>query len=405
MLIDRDKIISVYLSCALLFGLVLMFNREQNFETVFLKPLDDSYSVLGSRSVFKDLMSGNRVYAFLPYWNLGYDVLNVDAVTDFSYFGLYVDAKGRIVTNDSAYEKWREDKKLAETIKKVKKSDTRVSLTLICHEEENIDAVLSCTDCWNDLAKDLERELKWAGIKDVNVDFEYPSYTTPENAQKYSQMVRFLNNYLDTAFGDSFVVVSAYADSADRATRSEVRVTDPKSLATNADAIFIMAYDFHRSESANAGPVSPLEGSYKTSRLNLTTAVKAYLEAVPANKLILGLPFYGYDWVVEDASPMSARIEGNDSIGFSKSISYAEVTDFLIKKQLKPLWDDSAKTPYVNYIDEETGSNHQIWYDNEESLKLKFALAQKNHFLGVGVWAVGYEGGYVNLWNALLSRH
>ncbi|MFA5776494.1 MAG: glycosyl hydrolase family 18 protein [Patescibacteria group bacterium] len=399
MFIDRDKIISVYLSCALLFGLVLIFNHGQNLETVFLKPLDDSYSILGSRSVFKDLTSGNRVYAFLPYWNLGHDVLNVDTITDLSYFGLNVDAKGRIVTNDVPYKKWREDKRLAETTTKVKKNGGRVSLTLVCHVEEDIDAVLFCTDCWSDLAKDLERELVWAGIKDVNVDFEYPFYTTPENAQKYSQLVGFLNNYLDTTFGDSFVVVSAYADSADRAVRDEVRLTDLKSLAANVDAIFIMAYDFHRPESANAGPVSPLEGSYKSSRLNLTTAVESYLKVVSANKLILGLPFYGYNWIVEDLSPMSARIEGNDTIGFSKSISYAEVTDLLIKKQLKPSWDDLAKTPYVNYIDAETGSNRQVWYDNAESLKYKVALAQKNHFLGVGVWAVGYEGGYANLWN------
>jgi len=377
-----------------------VLNREKNLETVFLKPLDDSYSILGSRAVFKDLTGGNRVYAFLPYWNLGHEVLNVDVITDLSYFGLNVDSKGRIVTNDSVYKDWREDEKLAETREKVKRSGARVSLTLVCHKEEDIDAVLSCTDCWSDLAKDVEKELKWAGVKDVNVDFEYPYYTTPENAQKYSQMVGFLNNYLDTTFGDSFVVVSAYADSADRAEKSEVRLTDPKSLAANADALFIMAYDFHRPESANAGPVTPLEGSYKTSRLNLTTAIKAYLKVVPANKLILGLPFYGYDWIVEDTTPMSTRVEGNDTVGFSKSISYAEVTDLLIKKQLKPLWDDPSKALFINYIDEETGSNHQIWYDNAESLKLKYALAQKNHFLGVGVWALGYEGGYVNLWDA-----
>ena len=401
MFIGQNKILAVYLACALLFGLVLLSNRESNLGSIFLKPLDDSYSVLGSHATFGDLSAPNRIYAFLPYWNLNHEVLNVEAVTDLSYFGLSVGAKGQILTSDGAYKEWRKDEKLAEVIKKVKRNDGRVSLTLICHEEENIDAILSCTDCWDTLAKDLERELKWAGIKDVNVDFEYPSYTAPENAQKYSRLVGYLNNYLDAVFGNSFVVVSAYADSADRATKNEVRITDPKSLAANADALFVMAYDFHRPESANAGPVSPLEGSYKTSQLNLTTVVEAYLKIVPANKLILGLPFYGYDWIVEDASPMSTRIEGNDYIGFSKSTTYAEVTDLLVNKQLKPLWDDLAKTPYVNYVNEKTGSNHQIWYDNEESLKLKFALAQKNHFLGVGVWALGYEGGYVNLWSAL----
>ena len=404
MFIDRNKMLAVYLSCALLFGLVLGFNPGNNLETVFLKPLDTSYSILGSRSVFKELTGGNRVYAFLPYWNLGNNNLNVDSITDLSYFGLTVNAKGRIITNDPPYNKWRKDEKLKETMQKVKKNGGRVSFTLICHVEEDIDAILACPACWNNLIEDVEQELTWAGIKDVNVDFEYPAYTTPENAQKYSQLVGVLNKHLDSTIGDSFVVVSAYADSADRATRSDVRLTDPKSLAENADALFIMAYDFHQPESATAGPVSPLEGSYTTSRLNLTTALKAYLEVVPASKLILGLPFYGYNWVVEDALPMSTRIAGNESIGFSKSISYAEVTDLLIKKQLTPLWDNTSKTPYVNYIDKETGSKHQIWYDNGESLKYKANLAQKNHLLGVGVWAVGFEGGYINLWDAFRTQ-
>lgn len=398
--IGRDKMISVFSSCILLFSFVLISNNGRNFETTFLKPLDDSYSILGNHSVSKVSEGGNRVYAFLPYWNLSHDILNVDSVTDLSYFGLNVNSKGRIVTNDNAYSKWREDRHLTEIIQMVKKNGARVSITLVCHVEEDINAVLSCEDCWSDLAKDLERELKWAEIRDVNVDFEYPAYTTPLNAQRYSRMVGVLNNYLDASIEESFVVVSAYADSADRSNREEVRLTDPKSLAANADAIFIMAYDFHRPESANAGPVSPLEGSYRTSRLNLTTAVKAYLEVVPAEKLILGLPFYGYDWVVADGSPMSERIEGSEKIGFSRSISYAEVVDLLIEKELKPLWDDSSKTPYVSYVDKETGSNRQIWYDNNESLIHKVDLARKNHFLGIGVWAAGYEGGYTNLWDA-----
>ena len=144
-----------------------------------------------------------------------------------------------------------------------------------------------------------------------------------------------------------------------------------------------------------------MDGTYTTTKLNLTKTVKSYLEVVPSNKLILGLPFYGYDWVVESDFPMSSRIEGSDEVGFSKVITYAQVTDLLIKKQLKPLWDEEAKTPYVNYVDQDTGSKRQIYYDNKESLKLKAGLVSSNTLLGVGVWALGYEGGYADLWEAV----
>lgn len=429
--IDRKVVLAVYLSCFLVFGAVVVSSDFANLNQIFLHPLDNSYSILGSKSVFKDYLAGQRVYAFLPYWSVGDGDLNTENLTDLSYFGLTVDAKARIVTTDGPYKKWREDKKLANALNKVKKAGGQVSLTLICHDDDDIDAVLACPTCWEDLAKDVIKELAWAKIKDLNVDFEYSGYTTQANAQKYSQLVGLLNTKLDEAFGDSFVVVSAYADSADRASRmakdpaptdakitdavimddpkddqaqSNVRLTDPKSLAQTADALFIMAYDFHRPTSNNAGPVSPLDGSYTTTRLNLTKALESYLKVAPASKLILGLPFYGYDWLVEDATPKSPRVEGSDILGFSKSKTYAEITDLLVKKQLKPQWDEISKTPYVNYIDEETGSQRQIWYDNEKSLEPKIQLATKNNLLGVGVWALGFEGGYSDIWKVFKPR-
>lgn len=412
---DQNLILSIYISCAILFGFVLATLDSDNLSQTLLHPLDNSYSILGVKSVFKNLATGRRVYAFLPYWSIQED-MNLEKLTDLTYFGLNVDSKGRIVTTDGLYAKWRKSEKLTQAFKKVKQTGGRGSLTLICHVDEDIEGVLGCRTCWDDLFNDLKKELMWASIKDVNLDFEYSGYTTQKNAHLYSDLAGYINTKLDEALGDSFVVVSAYADSADKAERTRqmgtnesyrsskseaeanVRLTDPQSLAQVADAIFIMAYDFHRPTSENAGPVSPFDGSYPTTRLNLTKALESYLKVVPPEKLILGLPFYGYDWVVEGTQPMSARVEGNDLIGFSKSRTYAEITDLMIKKQIKPLWDDTSKTPYFNYVDEETGSVRQVWYDDSKSLTLKSSLVKDKGLLGVGVWALGFEGGYTDIW-------
>ena len=394
------RVLALYSLCALLFLAVLVLGDGQDIGQIFVKPLDDSLSILGNGRTPTASLETTKVYTFLPYWNVDDRDYNTNNVTDISYFGLNVDAKGRIVTNDGNYQRWRNNKDLSKLLANMKKAGKNLSFTLICHVDTDLDAVLSCESCWPSLAKDVEKELKWAGIRDINVDFEYAGYTTPENAQSYSKLVGYLNSYLDTALGKSFVVVSTYADAVEKSERSDVRLTDPKTLAQNADALFVMAYDFHGPTSANAGPVSPLEGAYSTTKLNLTTMLKSYLDVVPASKLILGLPFYGYDWVVEDTLPMSTRIEGNDYIGYSKVRTYAEVTNLLIDKRLTPKWDDVAKTPYVNYVDEETGSLRQIYYDNKESLGYKIALAWKDQLLGVGSWALGYEGGYADLWGA-----
>lgn len=422
---DVNFVLAVYVSCAALFFAVLTISGSDGFTTTFLHPLDNSHSVLGTRSVFKKHVDGPRVYAFLPFWSLSKD-MNVKDLTDLAYFGLNVDSKGRIVKTDALYNKWLESEKLAQAFKKVKQQGGRLSLTLICHDDEDIDAILRCKECWNDLYADLKKELDRSNIKDVNLDFEYSGYTTKKNALLYSELAGYLNAKLDKAYGDSFVVVSANADSADRAeragadsvknlgsdaggkedtnTKANVRLTDPQSLASVVDAIFIMAYDFHRPASGNAGPVSPFEGSYTTTRLNLVKTLESYLKVVTPDKLILGLPFYGYDWVVEDTKPMSARIEGNDSIGFSKSRTYAEIIDILVDKQIEPLWDETSKTPYFNYVDEGTGSKRQVWYDNAESLEVKYSLVKDKRLSGVGIWALGFEGGYGDIWNFLKSK-
>lgn len=408
-LVYSKTILSVYLSCLVLFFAVLVTDGNQSLKQKFLHPLDESYSILGTRSVFKDYLGGQKLYAFLPYWSLHADLMT-DYLTDLSYFGLTIDSTARIVTTDGPYKKWRNDEVLARVVEEVQTAGGRVSVTLICHNDDDIDAVLSCPSCWEKLAEDVIKELSWAGIKDLNVDFEHSGYTTYENAQKYSQMVGLLNTRLDQVFGESFVVVSAYADSADRAQRaqgdgsddkaSNVRLTDPSSLAQNADAVFIMAYDFHRPTSDKAGPVSPLGGSYTTTRLNLSKSLESYLKVVPASKLILGLPFYGYDWLVEDTGAMSPRVEGNDSIGFSKSRTYAQVLDLLVEKQIQPLWHKDSETPYFNYTDDETGMLRQVWYDDAKSLTIKADLAKQNGLLGVGLWALGFEGGYSDIWKA-----
>lgn len=404
MFFDSKTIIATYLTAALLFLAVFVADGTGDLNQAFFAPLDNSYSVLGQHSVFKDYLVSKKVYAFLPFWNLEKDKLNLNYITDLSYFGLNVDAKGRIIKNDGSYNKWREDKKLTQAFKEIRNSGGSPSVTIICQDDDTIDSVLKCESCWGALAKDIETELTWAHIKDINIDFEYSGYTSKENSARYTKMVRYINQYLDKSLGNSFVVVSTFADSVERLGEDDVRISNPQELASAADAVFVMAYDFHQPTSNNAGPVSPLDGSYKTSKLNLRKTLDSYLKVISPSKIILGLPFYGYDWVVEDESVMAPRIEGNDDIGYSKVRTYSEVTDLLIEKRIKPELHKESQTYYFNYVDSETGSKHQVWYDGPETLKSKIDLATGKGLLGVGVWALGYEGGYSDLWKVFKIR-
>ena len=53
--------------------------------------------------------------------------------------------------------------------------------------------------------------------------------------------------------------------------------------------MFIMAYDFHHAGS-EPGPVAPITDVRRT--------VEFAIRYVPRRKIIIGVPLYGYDWII-----------------------------------------------------------------------------------------------------------
>jgi len=71
--------------------------------------------------------------------------------------------------------------------------------------------------------------------------------------------------------------------------------------------------------------------------------MQSYLEKVPANKLILAVPYYGYDWVVNSGSSSQNSV-----------MPYAQVLDQ--SSNYKIIWDSISETPSYNYTDN-SGAN------------------------------------------------
>jgi hypothetical protein len=62
-------------------------------------------------------------------------------------------------------------------------------------------------------------------------------------------------------------------------------------------------------------------------------------------------------------------------------------------------WDGVSQTPWYCYHD---GTNwHQVWFDNAQSIGLKYQLAKDHNLQGVGTWALGFDDGRNELWATL----
>lgn len=402
----RAKILIIFSIYFLSFiaGLFNFYLTNVKISTNILVPFDNQFSVIAGVRTQKD--KNNIVYGFLPYWTLDkIKYLHLDKLTDIAYFGLSINKDGTFSKTtdegyiDPGYNNWKNSEDLDKLIKRAKEQGVRVSLTIISHTDEVSDYFLSCRICWQTFSNSLIKEMDSKGIQDVNLNFEYSDYTNSINADRYTMLVDFVNKELDKKYGNSFVVVSTFADSIIKS-----RVTNIQDLGKIADGLFIMAYDFHRPDSDNAGPVAPIGGAGTKTEYDIKTMLKDYLQRVVPNKLILGVPYYGYNWVVEPGDDYAKRIPGNDYIGYSQSQDYENIMETVLNAKPKILWDIVGQVPYFTYISSKTGSRRQVYYENDQSLKIKYTLAKEHNLAGIGIWALGYDGGYQELWNLIQSE-
>ena len=340
------------------------------------------------------------VFGFLPYWSLSEEEnLDYQVLTDIAYFALYIDGKGNFITStedgnaEPGYLAWKEGNTIKTVIKKAKTNKVRVALTIAAHENEYIEDFLSCNSCWYNLFDNVLAELKEKGIWDVNLDFEYTGVPPYLLETRYTNFVAFMKNELTMKNTNAKVTVSTFADSLQKS-----RITNVAQLNNVADGLFIMAYDFYRPTSDNAGPVAPIGGYPDKYDYDLTKMMEDYKKVADPEKIILGVPYYGYNWVVEDDSPNSTRIPGNDVLGYSISQNYAQISDSDYRKDI--VWDEEAKVPYFTYTSD-TGATRQVYFENAESLKEKYIFAKEEGLQGVGIWALGYDEDKKELWNVL----
>jgi len=397
-------IIGIFTLALLLYiGLNLVNKNRADSDFKKLSPLSEKSSIFSFFSKEK-VQPKKIVYGYLPYWNLNkIDYLQLDKLTDIAYFGLYLDEDGNFVTEiegeggnmvtEPGYENWKNNEDLNDLIKRCKEENVRFSLTIIAHNDEENDNFLNCKECWGKLIRNLKIELDSKGIRDVNLNFEHAEGVEEEIAVKFSEFVEYINRKLDEEYGDSYLVVSAFGDSA-----TQKRVSsDLENLGRSADGIFIMAYDYHRPTSEEIGPVSPIEGPGS----DVKETINDFLTKIPPNKIILGVPYYGYNWLVEDDSEYAKRIEGSDENGFSEAQSYEDVLSTIIEVAPQLKWNEEGKSPYFTYTSPRTNSLRTVYYENAESLKYKYDLINEYNLGGVGIWALGYDGGYTELWDLL----
>lgn len=310
-----------------------------------------------------------EVLGFLPYWMMPRaDDINLATLTSVSIFGLEMDENGNVVTIDNSknevdggWAMWK-DPKLDQFIKRAKNNRLKIFLTLKAFNSKNIDKLVSSDEAQKSFISNALYLLSSKNLDGINLDFEYTG--TPSNITKdgFTRLVTNLNAELKRQFPNSQLTIDTYLTSGSVPGLFELGI-----LAKNIDAFVVMGYDVH-TPLGTPGPISPMGGN-----INIIGHIQGYLEKVPGEKLILAVPYYGYDW----PDGQNADI-----------LPYSEITEESKRHNL--LWDDISQTPMYTYSVNEI--KREVHFENVRSLSIKYDFVNFKNLKGVGLWALGYDG-------------
>lgn len=360
-----------------------------NLDQVFMAAPSGKLTIYGQ---FK-----NEIMGFLPYWAIPrIDQINTQILTSISYFGLEVDGNGEIIkydTNRQPIDAWvylQKDKGLKSLFQKSQNNKLKIYLTLKCFNQDNIIRLTTSEKSREKFISSALYLMNSQALDGLNIDFEYIGTPSKQVRDGFSALIINLNKAMKAEYPHSVLTIDTFVDAA-----SATRIHDVPVLAENSDGLVIMGYDFHTPASSVPGPVAPMEGQ----GLSIKGLMASYLDKAPAGKLILAVPYYGYDWPVKQ---VGSGFEVSGTRQEVKIVPYGEI--MAATRDTKILWDENAQVPWYIYQDSQTKQSRVVYFENVRSLSTKYEFAKQKRLGGVAIWALGFDGTQTELGQTLIDK-
>lgn len=194
----------------------------------------------------------------------------------------------------------------------------------------------------------------------LNIDFEY---ILSEDRDAYTAFVA-RTTYMLNMFG-FYVTVALAPKYSDAQQGLLYEGMDYRALGQAANGMLLMTYEW----GYTYGPpmaVAPLN--------QVRRVVEYALTRIPANKIQLGVPNYGYDWPLPFVRGTTRATTLGNIEAVQRAIFYGVPIQF----------DETAQSPYFHYW--QYGVRHEVWFEDVRSYEAKFRLVEEYGLRGIGVW-------------------
>jgi spore germination protein YaaH len=167
---------------------------------------------------------------------------------------------------------------------------------------------------------------------------------------------------------------------------------DLPALNPFVDLFFVQGYGYAYGGSSTSGPIGLLPNTSLWGALNITTLIdNVVLPRIGPEKVVLGLPHYGYRWATASENPKAATQSAGVAFYYPDALGYVSTYG----RQ----WDATALNPWYRY--QASGQWYQGWYDDPESMSHKYQFALDRNLKGIGMWSLGMEGSNHDIWDVV----
>ncbi len=315
-----------------------------------------------------------EVFGWHPYWEgTGYTNYTFDLLSTVAYFSYEVNPSNGYATTMNSWSN-------TPLVQWAHSNGTEVVLCATLMSGHS--TFFASASAQSNLISELIRVVNLRGADGVNIDFE------GIGSGYADELTAFMSNLTVRMHADvPGSQVSICLPAVDWSSNFDVAAYDGF-----LDKCIIMGYDYSWGTDTQAGPVAPLSGSTTFSSYCVMKSVSNYLAGgISPGKLLLGVPYYGYDWPTVSFA-MHANTTGSGTARmYPTAKSYAATYGYN--------WDTNSQTPYVLY-----DTYRQLWYDDTNSLALKYDFANSKGLGGIGIWALNYDESSPDLWNLLAEK-
>jgi spore germination protein len=222
--------------------------------------------------------------------------------------------------------------------------------------------ILTNQEVQDTLLNNVIANMRTKNYRGLDIDFEY---IYPENREDYNNFLRKTVNRLRPL---GYTITSALAPKTS---------ADQKGLLYEAhdypvhgallDHVILMTYEW----GYTFGPplaVAPINEIRKVLNYAVT--------AIPRDKILMGIPNYGYDWTLP-------YVQGSRAA----TVTNTGAVDLALSEKAAIQYNDVSEAPYFNYYDD-ARKQHVVWFEDARSIEAKLELVDEYDLGGVSYWTI-----------------